>query len=464
MEIYAGSASYLISAGGSPADYALDPHIAGITFGKVGQQLGVAVTTSFIPTTSPGRRMQNDARSLIQFSQFAEGGPNHGPRNYGVAPDFACGHNLYLPPWALLPANPDGFAFLDLIRWGELGDVDPNDQLRPLTTRAHGPGFYLAIFRSGNLSVLEAYDTWLRPGLHFDVFCSDVQTLNPGLSLRENEEFIYTTCSGNRVYAVIWSQKHSPSRKSRFGAEVRKVDYGLTGTVQAQHAFAWDAIGDAGNVTDRFLNGTVLNSPAEAKVVITNPALGKTITLDMSQPLRPRRISESGVVEEAGNNNEVWLDFDWNGPSAGDVCQPFKDLGAASDAVAPGGVIRVIPGTTLGRHAIGAGKRFTLVAPIGGVVIGARSLADRAPITGSGEVAENVRKDDVWVEFDFPDSNKNNAPGKLPLKSLADAVGAVSDGGVIRIVPGRTGERSTLGGNKRFTLSAPIGQVTIGAR
>ena len=52
MEIYAGSPSYLITAGGSAATYAIDP--GPVIFTEAGrrksaQQLGVAMTTSFMP-------------------------------------------------------------------------------------------------------------------------------------------------------------------------------------------------------------------------------------------------------------------------------------------------------------------------------------------------------------------------------------------------------------------------------
>jgi len=51
MEIYASSPSYLITAGGAPAAWAIDPGIyAAIDGEAVSQQLGVAVTTSFMPT------------------------------------------------------------------------------------------------------------------------------------------------------------------------------------------------------------------------------------------------------------------------------------------------------------------------------------------------------------------------------------------------------------------------------
>ena len=52
----------------------------------------------------------------------------------------------------------------------------------------------------------------------------------------------------------------------------------------------------------------------------------------------------------------------------------------------------------------------------------------------------------------------------LTFNSIAVAVDVVADGGVVNIQPGSTAVRSTIGGNKRFTLVAPIGGVTIGIR
>jgi hypothetical protein len=100
-------------------------------------------------------------------------------------------------------------------------------------------------------------------------------------------------------------------------------------------------------LTNRFsVNGTVMNSTREAIVKITNHDLHTTITLDMSDALHPMRIfetPESREVERAGFNNEVWLDFDWKGPSQGDAFQPFRNLAEATTAVADVGVIKIIP-------------------------------------------------------------------------------------------------------------------------
>ena len=89
----------------------------------------------------------------------------------------------------------------------------------------------------------------------------------------------------------------------------------------------------------------------------------------MSDLLHPKRISETGEVEQAGFDNEVWLDFEWKGPNQGDAYQPFNTLTGATAAVAEDGIIKIVPGQTNERSPIG-GKRMKLVAPIGGVTIG----------------------------------------------------------------------------------------------
>jgi hypothetical protein len=89
----------------------------------------------------------------------------------------------------------------------------------------------------------------------------------------------------------------------------------------------------------------------------------------MSDKWHPKRIAEDGTVEVAGFNNEVWVDFDWTGPAEGDFFHPFNTLMAAAAAVADGGVIKVMPGTSHERVSI-HNKRFKVIAPIGDVHLG----------------------------------------------------------------------------------------------
>ena len=178
MEIFAGSPSYLITAGGSPATWAIDPRVAGIVFGKQGQQLGVAVTTSFMPTTLFGgtRLLLTRARDLIQLGSFSAdplpADAGKGAANYGVAPDFACGHRMELPSWAGVAPGAPGFSFVNK------GSVEVNG--------VRGPGFYLAIYQEFGFALLEAFDTWLHPAVTFDQFQTSVQVRNAGIHLVSN--------------------------------------------------------------------------------------------------------------------------------------------------------------------------------------------------------------------------------------------------------------------------------------
>ena len=62
---------------------------------------------------------------------------------------------------------------------------------------------------------------------------------------------------------------------------------------------------------------------------ISNPGLGLNARLDMGDEARPRRTVEvpspggppRQEVDSAGDGQELWLDFEWTGPSEGDVCR-----------------------------------------------------------------------------------------------------------------------------------------------
>jgi hypothetical protein len=368
-EIYAGSPSYLISAGGRPATYAIDPGPS-ILLPKgrkaAAQQLGVAVTTSFMPTsqspsnnTPPGQNKsndtQNDARDLIQFSSFSQ--KLNEAENYGVAPDFACGHQVHLPNWCLQAIVPQ--------RRGKFDFVDKKGA-------SNRPGFFLALLRDGDFTVMEAFDTWLHPELTFDQFRSDVWARNKKLSasgLHSNVEAQYTTQNGNKIHFTIWD--NGERENTSYGARVLGIEFGSLDVT--------DGLGDASQATDQFQRGTVINSRGEGIIEINNPFLDKKIILDLSDPWHPRRTSESGEVEEAGSNREVWVDFTWNAidavtgskiKSEGDFFRPFTTIAAAVAAVTDGGVIKIMPGSTRERSSLHVKKRFRIVAPIGDVSIG----------------------------------------------------------------------------------------------
>jgi hypothetical protein len=66
-------------------------------------------------------------------------------------------------------------------------------------------------------------------------------------------------------------------------------------------------------------------------------------------------------VQQAGDGDEVWVDFDWTGPMEGDFYRPFSTLEGALNAVKDGGVIRIMTGSRKERLTIHKRVRLTAV-------------------------------------------------------------------------------------------------------
>lgn len=360
-EIFAGSPSYLITAGGATAPFAIDPYIIIYLPSGQDQQRGVALPSSFMPTGESAGNNPNDpnkategfaadATNLIQIGRFMQEGPG---RNYGVAPDFLCGPYLSLPRWCIDAIVPTQ----------RLGKFDFVNKRGP----PGQPGFYLAILQDGDLAVVEAFDTWLHDHLSFDEFRFSVWARNRELGqngLRELDVLTYTTENGNRIHFWVFPE-HEDDEVPQHMAEIVSIEWSGRDPT--------DRLPDASSY--RFLKGTVLNSTGNGVVHLTNAFLGQTITLDMSDPHHPRRVSELNVTEAAGSNQEVWVDFDWTGAdgSEGDFFRPFRSLAKGVSGVAAEGLIKIMPGSTAERGALTGGKRLRLSAPIGGVRIGSHA-------------------------------------------------------------------------------------------
>jgi hypothetical protein len=71
-------------------------------------------------------------------------------------------------------------------------------------------------------------------------------------------------------------------------------------------------------------------------------------------------------------------------------------------------------------------------------------------------------RQEVWVDFNSPGSIPEEGDVYHPFKSLAAAVNRVAVGGIIKIMPGSTGERIRI--SKRMTIRAVPGPVIIGRR
>jgi hypothetical protein len=355
-ELYAGSSSYLITAGGRPTTFcyqanvqaplevvidALSAYFLGLpavvieliaenaTYG-MSSDLGAAVPTFFMPT--------GQGTYLSDMIQFGEYTTDESKIHMGVAPDFACGDRIYIPDGIQNdPGNVTfGTSWTFVNRGGAPGQ----------------PGYYLAIFTADNLNgglggFLEAYDTLLHPQFSaaptFDEFWHGVLAANPAVNLQfgNNQVNTYTTQSGQTLQFTL-----SP-------------DAQIVATTELNPAPANNSA---------FTAGSVLNSQqGSGLVLISNPATGGTITLDMRDAFHPRRTSETGEVDYAGE--EVWVNFNF-GSSAGDFAQPFRTLGAAKSALnspTPAKVFKIVSGVE--HEAITISQPVQLIAVGGAVTI-----------------------------------------------------------------------------------------------
>ncbi|ULQ51759.1 hypothetical protein [Flavihumibacter fluvii] len=338
-EIYAGSPSYLITAGGRPAKYAIDPYLVEDEIAMPGndQQLGVAVPTTFIPAFGIDGVPGVFTRDIIQFGSFSA--DINEVANYGVAPDFACGYSMHLPEWVNKPGDRE-FAFTEkrLV-----------DQSR---------GFILAIYRNGSFGLMEAVDCQLYPEITIGKLEAHVNTHNAHLNLQSGITNTYRTYNGTNLEFVIW--KSNDVDNIERGAKILQINYGSANRHPLSDASLYDG---------RFLQGTILDSPEPGVITFNNPSLDHFLRFDLRDPYRPSRTSEKGEVEKAGDNHEVWVDFEWTGICEGDFYRPFNSIASAIANVAEGGTIRLLPGRTHERISTN-GKKCKIVAFLGGVTIG----------------------------------------------------------------------------------------------
>jgi hypothetical protein len=335
-ELYAGSPNYLISAGGHPT------YFSGVTHLNIGPDQGndpdrgVALPTTFLPTSrSPAFVLG----SLIQLGQF--GTEITVTSNLGVAPDFACGDLTSLPgihldgegPWFFVDRGADGY-FLAIHGFNGSNGVNPTD-----------PAFLDGGF-------LEAFDTSLHRGFKLEDFKAGVLARNGSTRFQFPGENTYVTKDGQRI---------------RFRIAPGVGDIVSTSEV-SESPEVWKT---------KFASGTILDSDQGSGIIdITNPALpdfARHIRLDISNAnfLAPRRTSESGEVEVSGVPNEVWVDFKYSGDAAtqnGDFGDPFKTLRAARDHVAVGGTINIVPGST--SESLVLSTKMTIKSFPGSAIIG----------------------------------------------------------------------------------------------
>jgi len=349
-ELYAGSPSYLITAGGHPTTYCyhadlqlpaqavvaavsvLLPLIPSSDLQSLVDKaqngdpadLGSAMPTSFMNTGS--------GNNLGDMTQLGEYTTDESISHMGVAPDFACGDPIYLALWIRV-------AF-DNVTYGNWTFVNNGSD-------GNSSGFYLAIYlvddnNGGKCGFLEAYDTWLHPNAFFppafDEFTQNVLAANPSVNLQfgNNQVNTYYTQSGDIIQFTISPDSH------------------ILSTTQMTPAPASNG---------SFAAGTIINSAqGSGLIVISNPALGTSITLDMRDMWHPKRISETGDVEYGGQ--EAWINFNY-GSNLGDFAQPYRSLRSATNSFGSG-----YPPTTFKIMAGSEHESITISQPVKLVAVG----------------------------------------------------------------------------------------------
>jgi hypothetical protein len=175
-ELYAGSPSFLISAGGHWADSAYT--VLGI---GGSDDIGMALPTTIMPTGHFINR--ND---LVQF----KGDDDDQKRsNLCVAPNFACGINPVIPAsvkYCIVPPTSRLTSDWTFIKFS--GSC----------TGHTGPyGFYLAVYRSSDtptqFGLAEVFDTMVNPNLSMQAFMDGVLQRNPHRFNPFGDTYVTTT-------------------------------------------------------------------------------------------------------------------------------------------------------------------------------------------------------------------------------------------------------------------------------
>ncbi|HWZ43537.1 MAG TPA: CVNH domain-containing protein [Candidatus Saccharimonadales bacterium] len=230
-EAYAGSPSYLLSAGGHYATFAY--RFAGVAGDH--DDIGLALPTTLLPD---GRfHLLSD---LIRF----EGDSDDAKRsNMCVTRDFACG---------LKPQVPDRYGANCMSTQGRFTFVN---QSGACPSGRPGTGYYVAIYRDQDLGFLEAFDTALDPSVTFEQFQAGVMRRNGAAQFNRTGQNTYIKSNNEKVVFEL-----IPNSK---------------------------VIGPPD--TPFFASGTVINSALNsAFVTIDNPALHQQLVLDMRDASKPQ--------------------------------------------------------------------------------------------------------------------------------------------------------------------------------
>ena len=245
VEFYSSSKSFLITGGG-----VFEPKFM---FGSK-EQHGWARPTTLMPTHDPSSDFKNWIRILGNDYRMRR-------YNHGIAPNFACGSNVIIPP--TIPEECRE-------KIGNWHFFDFGSEDTPWDF-----GFYAVVYRKGcdsnkckdqgvNFGFFEAREA---DEISYDEFKS--------LVLEYNEDRNYTS-GGYNTY------KKSDGQVIRFEAvHDKKWTYGIASIDGEQQQRDMNKWGMA--------EGDIINGGRDGKLVIDNPYLGKRVILNMTDPLNPRR-------------------------------------------------------------------------------------------------------------------------------------------------------------------------------
>ena len=274
-ELYFGSPSYLISAGGHPNKnaYAKDlpspvdliaslpiddllkilginatPFADGQLVDPSGDDLGVAVPTTLMPT-GDGITSRD---KLIQFY-------DSGNENLCVWRNFACGLNPVIPPnYTAIDPGPTSNPPPGMGTWtfydqsgGSVGQK---------------AGFYAAVYQQDGFGFLQVYDTWSNPQMlaSLNAFANAVFGNNVGATFSKTNPNNYKTVAGSVI---------------QFQADAKII------TVDGKPPY-----------DPNRTNGDIIDDNGQGLVTIKNPALGTTLTLDATIPPSQPQITVPGPL------------------------------------------------------------------------------------------------------------------------------------------------------------------------
>lgn len=250
-EAYAAEPDFLISAGGTPTDYAY----VVLGTGK-DEDLGVVQPTTLIPT--------GELTTVSQMIRFA-GIPSQigDPTGLCVGPGFACGPQPTIP--SRYTANPACFIVRE--RWTFIDAA--TDACKDAAHREFG--FYAAVWgASTDFGLLEAVPKGKLSGVSLQRFADDTMARNRGRGFSPRGENRYAAFGGNEI-------------RFNLGSANPIVSTGIAAT---------DAIFRNGR---GLAAGTVLDTSGEgAAMTIRNAATGDTLTLDLNDPANPIRTLTEG--------------------------------------------------------------------------------------------------------------------------------------------------------------------------